>query len=518
MGRMEDGIRELNARREKALQMGGADQVAAQHARGRLTARERIDKLIEPGSWREYGMLNLSERPEMRDRTATDGRIVGIGKINGRKVHITADDRTVLGGSDGFVACFRKRPRLVELFTKKGYPEVVLGDNLGGLRLPDGMGSALMSRSPMLGEFFKAPRQVPRISAIMGECFGEPSWMASLSDFVVMVKGTAMGAAGPRILKEAIGEEISPQELGSWELRYKQTGEVDAVADNDEQALEIVKEYLSYMPSHNGEEPPIVPTDDPLDRQIEDVNRVVPDDMQRGYDMHRLIKRIVDDGKYFETKAEFGKSLITCLARIGGRVVGFIANNPFFDAGAPSVQSCEKACHFICLCDSFNIPLIHLADVPGMFPGSVSEKQKLPGKIIDWLEAQYTATVPKLSIIIRKSYGIGYNVMLQPCMSADFVVAWPTASISFVDPTIGVELVYGRRLDQSPNREQEKQRLIEEWSTDAAPWGAAEQGYFDDVIDPRDTRRWLADTLDVIAGYRNNFIGEHKLAVWPTTF
>jgi len=515
---MEDGIRELYERREKALQMGGADQVEAQHARGRLTARERIDKLIEPGSWREYGMLNLSERPEMRDRTAADGRIEGIGIIDGRKVHVTADDRTVLGGSDGYVACFRKRPRLVELFAKKGYPEVVLGDNLGGLRLPDGMGSAGMSRAPLPAELVNNPRQVPRVAAIMGECFGEPSWIASAADFVVMVKGAAMGAAGPRILKEAIAEEITPWELGSWELRYKQTGEVDAIAENDEQALEIIRQFLAYMPSHNGEEPPIVPTSDPLDRRIEDANKVVPDDMQRGYDMRRLIKRIVDDGKYFELKPEFGKSLITCLARIGGRVVGFIANNPFFDAGAPSVQSCEKACSFICLCDSFNIPLIHLGDVPGMFPGSVSEKQKLPGKIINWLEAQAIATVPKLSIIIRKSYGIGYNVMLQPCMTADFVVAWPTASISFVDPVIGVELVYGRKLDEAPNRDEEKQRLIKEWATDAAPWGAAEQGYFDDVIDPRDTRKWLAETLDVIAGYKHNLIGEHKLAVWPTTF
>ena len=518
MGRMEDGINELNRRRERALQMGGADQVAEQHERGRLTARERLDKLSDPDTFKEYGILNLSERPEMKDRTATDGRICGVIRINGRKVSVTADDRTILGGSDGWVGSFIKRPRLHELFTKKGYPEIYLGDNLGGLRLPDGMGSAGMSRSPLPIQLMNNPRQTPRIAAIMGECFGEPSWMASLADFVVMVKGTAMGAAGPRVLKEAIGEELTPWELGGWELRYKQTGEVDAVADNDEQCLDKIKEYLSYMPNHNGEEPPVVPTNDPVDRRIEDANKVVPDELNRGYDMHRLIKRIVDDGKYLETKSEFGKSLITCLGRIGGKVVGFIANNPFFDAGAPSVQATEKACHFICLCDSFNIPIIHLADVPGMFPGSVSEKQKLPGKIINWLECQTLATVPKISIIIRKSYGIGYNVMLQPLMTADFVVAWPTASVSFVDPVIGVELVHGKRLDQSPNRKEEKQRLIEEWSTDAAPWGAAEMGYYDDVIDPRDTRKWLAETLDVIEGYRRNFVGEHKLAVWPTTF
>jgi len=463
-------------------------------------------------------MLNLSERPEMKDRTPADGRVTGIGTIDGRKVAVDADDRTVLGGSDGWVGCFVKRPRLQVLFTKKGYPEVYLGDNLGGLRLPDGMGSAGMSRSPLPPSLMQNPRQTPRVAAIMGECFGEPSWIASLADFVVMVKGTAMGAAGPRILKVAIGEDITPWELGSWELRYKQTGEVDAVAENDEECLKIIKDYLSYMPSHNDEEPPVVPTNDPIDRRIDDINKVVPDELHRGYDMHRVIKRIVDDGKYFELKAEFGKSLITCLARIAGRVVGFIANNPFFDAGAPSVQSCEKAASFICLCDSFNIPLIHLADVPGMFPGSVSEKQKLPEKIINWLEAQTLATVPKLSIIMRKSYGIGYNVMLQPYETADFVVAWPTASVSFVDPEVGVELVYGRRLEQHPDPEAERERLKKEWATDAAPWEAAEMGYFDDIIDPRDTRKWLAETLEVITGYRRNFISEHRLAVWPTGF
>lgn len=516
---MEEGIEELNRRRAKAAELGGAEQVAAQHARGRLTARERIAKLTDAGtSFREFGMLNVSERPEMADRTPADARITGIGMIHNRKTSICADDRTALGGSDGWVGSFMKRPRLHTLFTQKGYPEIYLGDNLGGLRLPDGMGSAGMSRAPLPPPLLKDPRETPRVAAIMGECFGEPSWMASLADFVVMLKNGCMGAAGPRILKIAIGEEITPWELGGWDLRYNQTGEVDKVAENDEECLNIIREYLTYMPAHNGEEPPIVPTKDPADRRIDDIGKIVPDELNKGYDMHRVIKRVADDGKIFELKAGFGKSLITCLARLSGRVVGFIANNPFFDAGAPSVQSCEKAASFICLCDSFNIPLIHLADVPGMFPGSISEKQKLPAKIINWLEAQNLATVPKLSIIMRKSYGIGYNVMMQPCETADFVVAWPTASVSFVDPTVGVELVEGRRIEASPNPRELRERLKQEWATETTPWKAAEGGYFDDVIDPRDTRRWLIDTLDIIVGYRRNLIGEHKLRVWPTKF
>ncbi|MDD4860055.1 MAG: carboxyl transferase domain-containing protein [Dehalococcoidales bacterium] len=515
---MEDGLKELQARREKALRMGGAEQVAAQHARGRLTARERIDKLLDPGTFFELGMLNLSERPEMAEFTAADGRVCGFGKINGRMSLVIAEDRTALGGSDGFVGVWRKHTRLHKLATEKGYPVIHLGDNLGGARIPDSMGSDGMSRAAISPDWIRPSRQTPRIATIMGTCFGMPSWMARISDFVVQVKGATMAAAGPRILKIAIGEEVTPEDLGNWELRYKQTGEVDAVAENEEECLAIVREFLSYMPSHNGEEPPVVTTSDPVTRQIEDAGKIVPDQMNRGYDMHRLIKRIADDGKYFEIKAGYGRSLITCLSRIGGRVVGFIANNPMIDAGAPSVQSCEKAASFICLCDSFNIPLIFLADVPGMFPGSVSEKQHLPTKIMNWHQAEVLATVPKIAIVIRKAYGMGWNVMLSPNESGELVVAWPTASVSFVDPEIGIELVDGRRIAESADPEAEREKLRQKWAVDSSPWKAAELHHFDDIIDPRDTRRWLAQALEVLRGKRGNFISQHELKNWPLGF
>lgn len=515
---MEQGLKELYARREKAKQMGGAEQVAMQHARGRLTARERIDKLLDPDSFWEVGMLNLSEIPEMADKTAADGRVSGFGTIDGRKVLVTADDRTVLGGSDGFVGCFRKHPRLHELATEKGYPMIFLGDNLGGLRLPDGMGSVGFCRTRPPPEWFRDPRQTPRVATIMGICFGEPSWIAATSDFVVMVKGTAMGAAGPRTVKISIGEEVTPEQLGSWELRARETGEVDAVAENDEECLAIVREFLSYMPSHNGEEPPFVATDDDPYRRIEDVGKIVPDEFNRGYDMHFLIKRIVDDKKYFPVKGEFAKALITCLARIGGRVVGIIANNPMYNAGAPDVPACEKGVSFVCLCDSFNIPLIFLADVPGMFPGSEAEKQRLPTKIINWLEAESLATVPKIAVVLRKAYGIGWGCMMQTGQTADFTVAWPTASISFVDPEIGIDLVHGSKIAQSQDPEVEREQLEKEWAVDSAPWKAAEQAYFDDIIDPKDTRKFIAEALDIARGKRGNTISKHKLQNWPTSF
>lgn len=516
--KMDDGIKELYRRREKALQQGGTKQVAAQHAKNRLTARERVDKLLDPGTFWELGMLNVSEAPELADITAADGRVAGFGKIGGRIVAVTANDRTVLGGSDAQVGTFRKHERLHTYATKKGYPCIFLGDNLGGLRLPDGMGSSGMSKSPAMPSVIQAPRITPRIATIMGECFGEPSWMAAISDFVVMTTGSAMAAAGPRILKIAIGEDITPWELGSLNLRYRKTGEVDAIAENDEECLFLVREFLSYMPSNNQEEPPTMPTDDPVTRKIDDIAKIVPDQMNRGYDMHRLIKRIVDDGHYFELKAEFGKALITCLGRIGGMVVGFIANNPIFDAGAPSVQCCDKACEFIALCDSFNIPLINIADVPGMFPGSISEQQKLPGKIANWLEAGQLVTVPKLSITIRKAYGIGWCAMSSPYHGADFCVAWPTASISFVDPIIGVELVHGSKIAKANDPEVERKRLLDEWGDTSLPWKAAEEHHFDDVIDPRDTRKWIYEALKIAIGRRGTTMGEHKLQNWPTTF
>ena len=514
---MKDAIRELYERREKARQMGGEEQVAMQHARGRLTARERIKKLLDPDSFWEIGLLNRSDIPEMYERTAADGRICGVGTIHGRRVAVVAEDRTILGGSGGRVGGDKTRDMHV-MAVKGGYPIISLGDELGGIRLPDHMGSDGMSQAHPRQEVLLTPRQTPRVAAIMGECFGAPSWIASQSDFVVMVKGTAMGAAGPRILKMAIGQEITPQELAGWELRYHETGEGDAMAENDEECLNIIKEYLSYMPQNNTLEPPVLATDDDPYRRIENVGKIVPDELNRGYDMHRLIKTIVDDGKYFPIKDGFGKSLITCLARIAGRVVGIIANNPMFNAGAPDVAACEKVTSFICLCDSFNIPLIFLSDIPGMFPGKEAEKKKLPGKIMVWHEAMAQASVPKISITIRKGYGMGWNCMLSPGEGGDLIVAWPTASISFVDPEIGIELVHGAKINQGKNPEAERERLRKQWAIDSTPWAAVEKNFLQDVIDPRDTRKFLAEALEIIRGERGPVISEHRLQTWPTAF
>jgi len=363
-----------------------------------------------------------------------------------------------------------------------------------------------------------AIRKVPRISAIMGECFGEPSWNAAKADFVVMVKGTAMGAAGPKMLGRSIGQTITAQELAGWELQARVTGQADAIAENDEDCLTIIKEFLSYMPSNCEVEPPYIPTQDNPYRSLENVGKIVPAQLNRGYDMYRLIKLIVDDGKYFPIKRDYAPSLVTCLARIGGRVVGIYANNPMFNAGAPDVAACEKGTSFLCLCDSYNIPLISLLDIPGMFPGREAEKLKLPLKIIIWLQAQNLVTVPRIHIIVRKYYAMGVMCMHGNLKRTDIVAAWPTAKMSFVDPDIGLGLAMESRIADAPDPEAEKERVREEWEVASAPWGAAGLYGVHDIIDPRDTRKFIVQALDMLRGSRETVVSKYRLQNWPTGF
>lgn len=518
---MEESIKELYERREKAKQMGGAERIAKQHKRGRLSARERVEKLLDPGSFLEFGMLAHANIPELEKLSAADGRICGTGTINGRRVAVIAQDRTVLGGSGGTVG-HRKTDTQRELALQGGYPVIELADEAGGVRIQDVMGSR-----EWLGEWLAYTtkhshetftRRIPRVSAILGECFGEPSWNAATADFVVMMKGTAMGAAGPKMLGRSIGQTITAQELAGWELQTRGTGQADAIAENDEECLAAVKEFLSFMPANCNEEPPYIPPKDDPHRRLDNVEKIVSTQLNRGYDMYRLIKMIVDDGQYFPLKKDYAPSLVTCLARIGGRVVGIYGNNPMFNAGAPDVPASEKAVDFLCLCDSFNIPLISLMDIPGMFPGKEAEKLKLPTKIMVWLQAQNLVTVPRIHLIIRKYYAMGVLCMQGNLKRTDIIAAWPTARLSFVDPEIGLELAMESRIKEAGDPEAEKQRVREEWNAASSPWGAAGVYGLHDIIDPRDTRKFIFQTFEMLRGNRDKVISEHRLQDWPTGF
>lgn len=512
---IQSGLEELQRRKAKALRMGGSGRIDKQHRLNRLTARERIDKLLDPGTFFEIGILNVSDIPGMEEFSPADGNIVGFGKIDGRNVVVTAADKTVLAGAEGRVGTFAKERRATSVAIEKHLPIITLGD-AGGARMPDVMGSDGLSSMTFPIEMLRHPRKSPYIATIMGDCFGGPSWMAARADFVVMVKGCCMAVSGPRVLEVATGEKVTNEELGGWKLHAEVTGQVDAFAENEEHCLQLVREFLSYMPSDCDEEPPYVATSDPADRRLDEVMDIIPKASNMAYDMFKVIIAIVDDGRYLILKPYYDPSLITCLARMNGHVVGIIASQPMYYAGAGGPGACEKATSFIVLCDSFNIPLIFLHDTPGFFVGLEAEKRKMPGRIMVWFEALALSTVPKISIVIRKSYGMAYGNMAGTNCGSDFLVAWPCADISFMSAEAGVNVVYKAALDASLNPEEERKKLIRQWECLGAPWKAAEKHLIDDIIDPRDTRVYINRCLDLLRGSGRGFISKKQLQNWPT--
>lgn len=514
---MKEALEELEQRKAKALQMGSPEHVDRKQAMGLGTARERVEKLLDPGSFLEIGMLNHSDRPGMEDKTPADGKIAGLGTIAGRPVAVTADDATVLAGTGGRVGV-EKAHRLHRWATEKGYPLIHLGEG-GGARIPDIMGSEGLSSMTMKKEMAIRCREVPFVATIMGECFGGPSWLAALADFVVQVKGSCMAVSGPRVLEVATGEQVTNEELGGWKLHAEITGQVDRVAEDEEDCFRLVREFLFYMPSSARELPPVVaPREGDQDTRQQRLLSVVPEESRRGYDMNRVIETIVDDEQIFALKPDFDRSVITCLARIEGHSVGIIANQPLYTAGAMGADGCDKCCSFISLCDSFHIPLIFLHDTPGFLVGRAAELKRMPGKIINFIEALALSTVPKISLVIRKSYGMAYSNMCGTGMGADFVLAWPNAEISFMAPEVAANVVYRRKIEDSDDIKAARLQAEQHIRAASAPWKAAGLHLLDDVIDPRDTRKVLSQILKLARGADGGYRSRRQLANWPTTF
>lgn len=514
---MKEALDELKRRRAKALEMGSPEKIAAKHSMGLGTARERVGKLLDAGSFFEIGSLNHSDIPGMEDKTPADGKIAGFGTINGRTVAVTADDATVLAGTGGRVGV-EKDHRLTRWAAEKGYPVIHLGEG-GGARIPDIMGSDGLSSMTMRKEMALRCRKVPLVATIMGECFGGPSWLAALADFVVQVKGSCMAVSGPRVLEVATSEQVENEDLGGWKLHAEITGQVDRVAEDEEDCFLIVREFLSYMPSNARELPPVVPPrGDDQDERQERLLSIVPEESRRGYDMSRVIKTIVDDEQILVLKPDFDRSVITCLARIEGHSVGIIANQPMHMAGAMGPDGCDKCCSFICLCDSFNIPLIFLHDTPGFLVGKAAELKRMPGKIINFIESVALSTVPKISLVIRKSYGMAYSNMCGTGMGADFVLAWPNAEISFMAPEVAANVVYRRKIDESDDVKAARDQAEQQIRAAGAPWKAAGLHLLEDVIDPRDTRKVLSHILNLSRGSDAGYRSQRLLANWPTTF
>ena len=505
---------DLHLRRQKIVsEMGSPDRIARQHARGRLTIRERLDKLFDPGSFREIGTFAVSEVPAVRDRTPGDGKIGGWGTIDGRPATAAGDDVTVLHGSSSVVGGKRQK-RIYEQALEQGVPYIYFGET-GGARLPDSLGSEGFSKiSPSL-ETARRRRRIPLATAIVGESFGGSSFHSAFSDFTTQVRGSALNVSSPRVIEIATGELISLQDLGGVDVHLDRTGQIDQSAETEEEAIEQIKSFLSYLPSNCWEAPPIREGYDHAehDPRIADL---VPTRRQRAYDMHRVIERIVDDGEMLELKPRFGRSLITSLARIGGQTVGILASNPMFNAGALDPNTCDKATQFVCMCEAFNIPTIWLQDVPGFIVGSQPEHARLLHKAIMFLEALSLMTVPRMTIVMRKAFGLAYFSLSGNSMDNSLITAWPGAEISFMDPGVGVNVVHARDIANAADPDAERQRLVDEWTLGHEPWGAAGLMNLDEIIDPADTRRWLLESLQryPVSIPRRGEVKE--LATWPT--
>ena len=517
----ENELKELEKRRAKALKMGGPEKTSKHHDLGKFTARERIDQLLDSDSFHEVGMFNHSDMVGMEEKTPADSKVAGFGKIDGRQVAVVSNDFTVLAATSSRIAG-RKEGELKALAAHRGYPVIYLGE-AGGARMPDIMGSAGLASFGGGGfdtflQTMSRVRQSPMVTAILGECYGMPTWMACLSDFVVQVKGSAMGVSGPRVVEMALGEEVSDEELGGWRVHSEITGNVDRVAENEEECFQIIRQYLAYMPSHNDQQPPGAPVPDGSGLEMKRILDYLPEKRNRGYDMHQILNCIVDKGSLFPLKPTFGKSVITSLARINGSVVGIIANQPMFNAGAMDTDGIDKVTSFLCLCDSFNIPLIFFHDIPGFLVGKAAERKRVAAKVMNYMNALGLLSVPKISIIVRKTYGMAFWNMCGSGCATDFLVAWPSAEMSFVDPDIAANVVYGGKPSASNKESDEWHALKQQLVDDASPYGAAGKHFIHDVIDPRETRGYIIRALEISFNARREGIGKHRLANWPTKF
>ena len=446
----------------------------------------------------------------MRGQTPADGKVTGFGNVDGRKVGAVAYDFTVKGSSSSYTNN-RKMSHVKEMGTKRGFPVVFLSESTG-VRMPDVMGEGMGFTDE--GRRFLRQRKAPWVSAQLGPCFGSSAWHAVCSDFNVMRKGAIMAVSSPRMVSRAVGQTITGEELGGWRVHADHTGFADVVAETDEEAIETIKRFLGYLPSHQNEAPPVAAVPDGSEEACKLILDLFPESAAKVYDVRNIIRAFADTGSFFEIKARYGRSLCTALVRIAGHSVGFIANNPQFKGGAMDAQACTKATSFLVLCDSYNIPIVFLQDQPGFLIGLEAEKQGIIGKIINWMNAMLQTTVPKITIILRKSYGRGF-INMGAANTVEEIAAWFSAEVSFMDPRSAVAVVHGVEEADDPARYAE---LLKEMARDGGAYDLAAVYGVKEVLDPRETRAYLIDMLDVHRSRLTNGVGEHRLEAWPTSF
>ncbi|HEY7105330.1 MAG TPA: acyl-CoA carboxylase subunit beta [Acidimicrobiia bacterium] len=497
---MEERLVQLAELRNQALHAGSEAAVARQHERGKLTARERIELLVDPGTFVELDMLARHRAHGFgieNTRPLTDGVVTGWGEVDGRKVFVFSQDFTVFGGALGEVFA-EKIHKVMDLAESVGAPVVGLNDGAGA-RIQEGVVS-LDAYGGIFSRNVKASGVIPQISVILGPCAGGAVYSPALTDFVVMVKGTShMFITGPDVVKTVTGEDVTQEQLGGALTHASKSGVAAFVCDDEPAALAQVRYLLSFLPANNLEDPPYFEPEDDPDRTCDAIVSLIPDAPNLPYDMKQVISEVVDDGEFLEVNALWAMNIVCGFGRIDGHVVGVVGNQPQVLAGTLDIDASEKAARFVRTCDAFNVPLVTFVDVPGFLPGTDQEYGGIIRHGAKLLYAYCEATVPRVQIITRKAYGGAYVVMNSKSIGADLAFAWPSAEVAVMGAPGAVNLIFRKELETADDPGARREQLIEEYTERFAnPYIAAERGYVDDVIDPRETRRVLARSLAML--------------------
>ena len=508
----EEMLAKLEGLREQAKAMGGEAKLASRRDNGQLNAQERLDALVDEESFFEVGLLGRSSYSEKEAaKTPRDGKITGFGRIDGRDVGVVVNDFTTKGASTGATNS-KKMGHIRKTCTERGMPFVHVGESTGA-RLPDAMGSKGMGT--MLGNDttqFRRMRDTPWVATALDTSFGSSAWLCCCADFAVMKRGSIMSVSSPRLVSMAIGEKVDLEDLGGWRLHAEQTGLIDHFVDDDAEAMAAIRRFLSYMPSHNRELPPEAAVPEGQEADQARILDIMPEKRTQVYNMKKIMQVIFDTGSIFELKPRFGKSAVVALARLDGKVVGVIANNPQVGGGALSAEACRKIIDFTVLCDSFNIPIVRLMDTPGFVVGTDAERRGAPGHIMNFMNATCLTTVPQVTVICRKAYGRAYVAMGGGAHN-DSMIAWPMAEVSFMDPVFATSIVHNLSAGDEGFDE-----ALAEIQKDLEIWDMATIFSAHDVIKPQETRAYITRLLDVHSRRRTGGIGEHLMRSWPTSY
>ena len=498
-------IKTLRERKTKSRLGGGQDRIDAQHKKGRLTARERLDLLLDKGSFREVDNFVVHRTSDFgldQQVFPGDSVVTGWGTIEGRLVYAFSQDFTVLGGSLGEVHA-EKICKIMDMAMKNGAPVIGLNDS-GGARIQEGVVS-LAGYADIFLKNTLASGVIPQISAIMGPCAGGAVYSPALTDFIFMTRGSSyMFVTGPDVVKTVTHEEVSFEDLGGASVHSEKSGVCHVAADSEADTLYLIRKLLGYLPQNNMEDPPFVEGgDDPL-RMEESLDSLIPDEPGKPYDIKDVIHKVVDNAQFFEIHETFAQNIVVGFARLGGHSIGIVANQPAFLAGVLDIDASEKAARFVRVCDAFNIPIVTFEDVPGFLPGTVQEHGGIIRSGAKLLYAYCEATVPKLTVITRKAYGGAYDVMSSKHIRGDYNVAWPTAELAVMGPEGAVNIVFRKELEKAKDPVKRKAELVAEYREKFAnPYIAAERGYLDDVIEPKETRPRLINALEMLSNKRD---------------